>query len=245
MPGFVLALMGSGEFEPWTEAVDRWLLERASGDGRILLLPTASAPEGEKVFGYWSRMGLAHYGDQGLPASVLPLKTREDARVAETAEAVRGASMVFFSGGNPAYLAEVLEGTPFWAAVLEEMGRGMAYSGCSAGVASLGQTAPDSSAERLGAEMLGRPGLGLFPGISFAPHWDALNSFVPGLREFILAAVPAGERLLAIDERTALVGDGEEWTVIGSGGAYLLAGETERAFPAGASFGEPLMAVDR
>jgi cyanophycinase len=244
MPGLVLALMGSGEFEPWTEAVDRWLLERASGDGRILLLPTASAPEGDEVFGYWSQLGLAHYGDLGLPASVLPLKTREDARLAQMAGAVRGASMVFFSGGNPAYLAQVLEDTPFWAAVLEEMARGMAYSGCSAGVASLGQTAPDSSAQGLGAEMLSRRGLGLFPGISFAPHWDALNTYVPGLREFILAAVPAGERLLAIDEQTALVGDGERWTVMGSGGAYLIDGGTERAFPAGASFGELLVAAE-
>jgi cyanophycinase len=245
MPDFVLALLGSGEFEPWTETVDRWLLERASGDGRILLLPTASAPEGDEVFEYWSQLGLAHYGDLGLPASVLPLKTREEAGAAEMSEALRGASMVFFSGGNPAYLAQVLEDTPFWAALLEEIGRGMAYSGCSAGVASLGQTAPDSSAVRLGAEMLGRPGLGLFPGISFAPHWDALNSFVPGLREFILESVPAGERLLAIDERTAVVGDGERWTVMGSGGAYLIAGGTERAFAAGASFDEPLIAVGR
>ena len=33
------ALLGSGEFEPWNEEVDRWLLGRADGrDGRVLIL---------------------------------------------------------------------------------------------------------------------------------------------------------------------------------------------------------------
>jgi hypothetical protein len=35
------ALLGSGEFEPWSAAVDRWALGEAEGDGRVLILPTA------------------------------------------------------------------------------------------------------------------------------------------------------------------------------------------------------------
>jgi hypothetical protein len=40
------SLLGTGEFQPWSEPVDRRLVEEADGDGRVLILPTASAPEG-------------------------------------------------------------------------------------------------------------------------------------------------------------------------------------------------------
>ena len=33
-----VALLGSGEFEPWTDDVDHWLLDRATGDGTVLIL---------------------------------------------------------------------------------------------------------------------------------------------------------------------------------------------------------------
>src|SRR5207247_11167709 len=68
----VFALLGSGEFEPWTAEVDRWLLERTIGSGRVLILPTASAPEGDAVFNRWGDMGLAHYEELGIPAEVVP-----------------------------------------------------------------------------------------------------------------------------------------------------------------------------
>src|SRR5439155_5875898 len=35
-PPLTFGLLGSGEFLPWSEEVDRWLLERATGDGRVL-----------------------------------------------------------------------------------------------------------------------------------------------------------------------------------------------------------------
>jgi hypothetical protein len=53
------------------------------------------------------------------------------------------------------------------------------------------------------------------------PHWDALDSFVPGLRDFIVRSVPPGCRLIGLDERTALLGDGQDWSVVGSGAAHL------------------------
>ena len=37
------AFLGSGEFQPWHEGIDRWLLDRADGDGSVLVVPTASA----------------------------------------------------------------------------------------------------------------------------------------------------------------------------------------------------------
>jgi len=217
-----LALLGSGEFESWTEPVDRWLLERATGDGSVLILPAASAPEGDEVFDRWADMGLDHYRALGIPAEVIPIKTRDDADRELFTERLGDASVVFFSGGNPAYLASLLSGTKYWRALGEAMDRGLAYAGCSAGVACLGEAAPDSAARSFSDGALWQPGLRMFPKVYLGPHWDALDRFVPGLKDFIVASVPRDCRLLAIDERTAVVGDGLDWTVMGSGSAHLL-----------------------
>lgn len=241
MPLF--GLLGSGEFEPWTEPVDRWLLERATGDGSVLILPAASAPEGEEVFERWAAMGLEHYGELGIQADVVPLKTRADAERDDLIRMLGTASMVFFSGGNPAYLAGVLRGSTFWRAVLSEMDRGMAYAGCSGGVACLGQVAVDSSIGDFGSPDLWKPGLGLFPRTYFGPHWDALDRYVPGLQAMLVSAVPAGSVLMGIDERTAAVGDGVDWSVMGAGAAWLMDGGREDSFPSGATFYAALVAA--
>jgi cyanophycinase-like exopeptidase len=216
----LFGLLGSGEFEPWSEAVDRALLSRASGDGSVLILPTASAAEGDDVFDRWGRMGKDHFDGMGVSNQILPLKTRADAEDTSLAEPLERASVAYFSGGNPAYLAGVLSGTAFWDGVLRGLERGMAYIGCSAGIACLGEVAADSAARSLGGDVW-QPGLRLFPHVHFGPHWDALDRFVPGLRSFIEASVPPEDQLLAVDERTAVVGDGTSWTVVGVGSAHL------------------------
>jgi cyanophycinase len=241
------ALLGSGEFEPWTEPVDWWLLERAAicgaGGGRVLILPTASAPEGDAVFDRWASMGLDHYRAAAIPAEVLPIKTRADAERPEHVARLADASLVFFSGGNPAYLAEVLAGSVFWSELLTALERGVAYAGCSAGIACLGEVAPDSAAASLEGGNLYRPGLRLFPKMYFGPHWDMLDSFVPGLREMIVSSVPADCRLLAIDERTAVVGDGATWKVLGSSSAALLEDGRWGEFGPGESFTAGMLAT--
>jgi hypothetical protein len=87
------ALLGSGEFRPWAEEVDRWMLERAR-PGRVLILPTASAPEGHEVFDRWGRMGLEHYRRLGVEAEVVSLKDHEDAARPELAARLDTAAAV-------------------------------------------------------------------------------------------------------------------------------------------------------
>ena len=240
MPG-LFGLLGSGEFEPWSEAADRWLLERATGDGSVMILPTASAPEGEEVFERWASMGLEHYDELGVPADVVPLMTRDDAERPDLVRMLESASMAFFSGGNPAYLARVLLGSRFWAALLSEMDRGMAYAGCSGGVACLGELAIDSTVRDFDSPDLWKPGLRLFPNVYFGPHWDALDRYIPGLQAMFVSAVPAGSTLVGIDERTAIAGDGSEWSVIGAGTVSLIQDDDRRTFAAGTAFRAPLL----
>ena len=235
------ALLGSGEFEAWSEEVDRWMRSRvARPEGPVLILPAASAPEGDEVFTMWADKGLRHFEDQGVPAEVVPIKTNEDASESRFVERLGEASSVYFSGGNPAYLAGLLRGTPFWEAIVAGLDRGLGYAGCSAGIAALGELAPDSS-RRDFSDDIWQPGLELFPTVHFGPHWDMLDTYIPGLRAIIEAAVPGDRPLFAVDERTAAVGDGTEWSVIGLGKAHLRLDGQWQEWAAGESFQAALL----
>jgi hypothetical protein len=64
-----LALVGSGEFLDSMRAIDGQLLERVGGatQARMLIIPTASAPDGPQVFARWLDLGRAHFSELGRP----------------------------------------------------------------------------------------------------------------------------------------------------------------------------------
>ena len=60
----LIALLGSGEYLPVMDDVDRYLLANCGADGRkprVVCLPTAAGQEGEKSISRWSKMGLEHF----------------------------------------------------------------------------------------------------------------------------------------------------------------------------------------
>ena len=215
-----IALLGSGEFEPWSVVVDRWAVD-GSGDGRVVIVPTASAPEGDDAFAGWASKALEHYGRLGIDAEVLPLKTREQAHDTSIAGLIRDASAVYFSGGNPYYLAQTIEGTRFWHVLLEELDRGVAYVGCSAGVACLTEMTYDTSVDDILSDEAYKPGLGFVHGTLFAPHWNHVEEWFPGAHAYLAERTPPGETLIGLDEDTAMVGDGAGWKVLGHAGVHV------------------------
>ena len=222
MPTFVL--MGSGEFLPWAREVDTWAAEQATASSdRALILPTAAAPEGDDTFNRWAAMGAEHFTAIGLQPQVLPLKTRDDASRAEIVDQVAGARYIFFSGGNPGYLATTLIDTPFWEAVRDAVAHGTAFGGCSAGASAVGSSAPDVTSATVGMDdLVFRPGLPLFTEAVIAAHFDMLETYLPGLRRFIVDLRPDGQVLFGIDEDTAACGDGTTWTVRGKGAVSIV-----------------------
>lgn len=228
------AFLGAGEFEDWHTDVDRRLLD--GREGRVLVLATASAPEGDEVYDRWVAKGLEHYAAMGLDVVAPALRASVDAHDPSVVAALNDAALVFFSGGNPAYLASVLAGSPFWQQLQSRIADGRtAYAGCSAGVACLCDPTFDSATDDF--EKVWAPGLGYFPKIAFAPHWDMIDHWIPGARAFITASAPPDGSLVALDENTAMVGDGTTWDVSGAGGVYVYRGaEWVAEHRAGATF---------
>ncbi|MBA3738822.1 MAG: Type 1 glutamine amidotransferase-like domain-containing protein [Actinobacteria bacterium] len=228
------SLLGSGEFQPWSEPVDRHLVAEADGDGRVLILPTASAPEGKDVFERWGSLGLAHFSRLDIHAEVLDLQSREDTNDPRLLARLDGASAVYFSGGNPAYLSATLAETDFLDALLKQLDRGMAYAGCSAGVACLNEITFDSDTTEMGE--VWKPGLDLVPRSLFAPHWDIVDTWIPGARDFIIGSIPDGYTFVGLDEDTAMVGDGATWEVLGKSGIHVRTSGTWSTFRDGERF---------
>jgi cyanophycinase len=229
-----IALLGSDEFEPWTHPLDRLLIEAADGDGSVAILPTASAPEGE-VYAEWAQKGLDHFARLGVPARVIELRGREDSDSADLARQVERASLIFFSGGNPAYLARVLGGSRVWASIEAAVRHGAAYVGCSAGACVAGEYAPDSMTEHVWEDRW-VAGLRLLPGAWVIPHFDALDTHRRGLRDFFVSRVPPTGWAMGIDERTALARVGDTWHVFGEGGVFLRRGDLAFRAAGGSTF---------
>ena len=230
-------LIGSGEFEPWSEEVERAALDGA--DPRVAILPTASAPEGDAVFERWAAMGLEHYAAMGWPAQVLPVKTREDAEREDLAAELERAGLVYFSGGNPKHLGSTIEGTALWRALNSALDRGAVYAGCSAGAMVASQSRSQARERKVGASWTF--GLGLVPHVSFGVHWDRMAK-IPGMRWWVTSRIPESSWFVGIHERTAILGDGERWTVFGQGGAMVLHESERRTYRAGESFETPASA---
>jgi cyanophycinase-like exopeptidase len=208
--------MGSGEFEPWSEPVERAALDGASG--HVAIVPTASSAEGDAVFERWGAMGLEHYGGMGLPARVVPIKTREDAEREDLASELEGAAMVFFSGGKPQHLAAAIHGTRTWQALGRALDAGTVYAGCSAGALVASQTREQREERGLRTGLVF--GLGLVQNVSFGVHWDKVK-VIPGLRTFVMSRIPKGTWFVGLEERTAILGDGRAWAVHGAGAVMV------------------------
>ena len=74
-----MALLGAGEFDPWSEPVERWLLARSrTPKGPVLIAPTAAAHEGDGSFDGWATKGLQHYEAMGVPAWLSPVARATD-----------------------------------------------------------------------------------------------------------------------------------------------------------------------
>ncbi len=232
-----VALVGSGEFLEVMVPVDAALL--AGRPQRAVFLPTASAEEGPERVRYWTDLATAHYVSMGVEPVPLEVLDREDADSPELASQVAGAGLVYLSGGNPGYLANTLAGTAVWQAILQAWRSGAALAGCSAGACALSRLADDF---RRPGRYSGE-GLAVVPQLVVLPHFDRFEQWMPGLADRMMARTPPDATLVGIDEETALVADGEGFTVRGNKSVWRIDRDgTRLEFRAGEQLAVPATA---
>jgi cyanophycinase len=222
----LIALVGSGEYLPVMDDVDRHLLGSLNTNGRqprVVCLATAAGKEGDESVNRWSNMGLQHFRKLGADVTALPIIDRESANNEEFASLLENADLIYFSGGNPAYLYETMIDTRAWNAAQRAWARGAIYAGCSAGAMILAKRMPSF---RL---MKTQEGFGLVPAEYIVPHFDAIPAVWKPMITLLQKQLKEGQRLIGIDEDTALVGCFPgEWKVMGKSEVHIFskAGKT-------------------
>ncbi len=231
----LIALVGSGEFTPAMDEIDRDLLT-ATGRARprVAVVPTASWPDGDETFRRWIEEGRAHFTALGAEVEGVELRTREDAFDAAHSQAIGEADLVYLSGGKPDHLLGALEGTPAGAALRAVHDRGGVVAGCSAGAMVLAARQPRVVGRRFFRFPRGwRDGLGLVEGAAVIPHYDA---FPEVLALAVVLIAPRGTVVLGIDEETAAVGRDGSWHVRGPGRVTVWRGRDRTRHRPGDSF---------
>lgn len=233
----MIALVGSGEYLPVMEEVDRRLLAttpaQAGGTNstpRVVCIPAAAGQEGKAAVDRWLRMGVQHFTKLGALVEPLRIVDRASADDSRWVEPITSADLVYFSGGNPLYLYRTLAGSRAWAAVQAARERGAVLAGCSAGAMILARHLPDVRSP----ELLLHAGFGLVSPMMVLPHFDRLESFRPGATAELQQRIHPGEFVLGVDEDTALVGaPGGPWEVMGARSVVVLTRRERRVFRPG------------
>ncbi len=198
-PGPV-GLVGSGEFQSCSDVIDRALLDRVTGrSNRAVIIPTAAGREGPTSVGSWLDKGVAHFERLDLEPIPLAVIDRAGADDPVNTGSILDASIIYFSGGDPAYLVETMRGTAVWSAVVRAWLDGAALAGCSAGAMMMGSVT--ASPRRSGLVS----GLGVFDDLCVIPHFDRFDSFRPGMTASIVDSVGPTTTVIGIDEETGLI----------------------------------------
>ena len=127
-----LALVGSGEYLPVMQDLERSLLESGISNGkpnRYLQIPTAAGQESKERLEYWESLGAEQARRIGALQEFLPIFKREDAFNNEYISKIKSAGLIYFSGGDPGYLATTLYGTPLWEEIESNWRQGAALAG--------------------------------------------------------------------------------------------------------------------
>lgn len=231
----LIALVGSGEYLPVMDHVDRHLLASLNvKTPHVVCIPTGAGQEGDESVNRWMRMGVEHFQKLGADVNALRIIDKESANEEQYVSLLENADLIYFSGGNPQYLYETMKGSRAWSAMQKAWNNGAVYAGCSAGAMILSERIPSF---RLAGTL---EGFDIVPAKFIVPHFDAVPTLFKPLVFALKSQLKKGERMIGVDENTALIGRlGSEWTVMGQGKAHVFTREENQTYESGQTLSLP------
>ena len=218
-----IALVGGDEFLPNCREMDNQLIE-ATGyvSPKVLIVPTAAATERPELA---ARHGVQQFEALGADVSPLMVVNSDDANDEDIIADVDKAEMLYLTGGNPAYLLEVLRGSLLLRRITHGLERGMILAGSSAGAMVLG--------ERMRFRQWS-DALGVVPGVAVLPHHER-SSKSRTSRE-VAVETSDGVTALGIDGATGCFTEGDGWRVLGVGSVTVYKGREWNTYESGEYF---------
>lgn len=206
-PGMV-ALVGSGEYLDVMNDVDTFLLATRgeTSKARVALLPTASGlePNGPSS---WNELGLRHFKGLGInDVRATQIIDRASAADPQQLALLKAVDLYYFSGGNPQYSIETMQGSPAWEIIKAAYEQGAVLAGCSAGAMMLSAQTISIRQMMTGGNINFVKALGIVPNVIVFPHFDRMTGFIDQQRFLqLLQTIPPEFTVVGIDEKTALV----------------------------------------
>ena len=227
----LMALVGSGEYLPVMEDVDRYLLDSLKITGRkprVVCLPTAAGREGDTSVNRWSNMGLEHFERLGADVQALRIIDRVSAEDDQYESFLENADLIYFSGGDPGYLYQTMKDSCAWRASQRAWQRGAIYAGCSAGAMILSKRMPSF---RLSGT---QEGFGIVPAEFVVPHFDAIPAIWKPMVFALQKQLKPGQRMIGVDEDTALVGSlNGQWQALGKSSVHVFTKDGSQKYQSG------------
>jgi len=190
-------------------------------DGGKLVIATVASHEPEGYFESYQRA----FADLGITNVVeLYVNDRAETLNEEKLSAFEGAAGVYFTGGDQLRISSQIGDTPIEQRVREIFDHGGVIAGTSAGASVMSDTmvvkGTGQESYRIG-DLHMAPGLGLIRDVIIDQHFAERGRFGR-----LLGAVAHNPRELGIgiDEDTAVVVQGRQFEVIGSGAVYVVDG---------------------
>lgn len=210
--GFIL-LEGGAEFGGRMADPDKQAMTLAGGpDAPITIIPAAAAPDnnhqkaGLNGVDWFCRLGATN-------VSVLPLIDNSSADDPEIVDTLIKSKFIYLLGGFPRYLAQVLNGSLSWQAILTAFRSGAVIAGSSAGAMVLCEYYYDPVSSQV------TKGMNLVERTCILPHHDTFGKdWAPLLKNLL-----PGIMLFGIDEETGAMYDASQdtWRVYGRGNITL------------------------
>jgi len=233
MSAGAVALVGSGEYLPQMETVDRLLLDSVGGtSARVVVLPTAAGLEEPASPKRWADAGVRYFRGMGAQTEAANILVRQDAFDARWLELLEQANLIYFSGGNPRHLVDTFADSPAWAIIRGRHAAGAVLAGCSAGAMAFGFVTlqprrlwSTSTSSALAPAEIWHPALGLVPHVVVLPHFDRwMSRMGDATLKQLAASLPSHVTLVGVDEDTALVAldPSSTWQVQGRKGVAVI-----------------------
>ena len=149
--------------------------------------------------------GVGYFSDLGANASPLMVLEAAHANDEGLLSPIDTADIIYFTGGNPAYLLDILTDSLLLTKLNDALDRGAILAGSSAGAMVFGSWMRFKE---------WRQTLGIAQGVAALPHHERTD---PGVVASELAeAAPSGIVVLGIDGKSACLGGPVEWKVLGA-----------------------------
>lgn len=216
----LLAIGGNEDRKDKCEILKRFVEMAGGEDSEILLMTIATKEVAETVKEYrkiFRRLGARHI-------KAFDVSTREDTASKRGLRLIENATGIFFSGGDQLDITSLLGGTKMLGQLQDQHCQGCVIAGTSAGAAMMSSSMlisgkPEES-PRFGNVEIG-PGLNFIKGTIIDTHFSQRGRC--GRLMTAVAHYPQNIGV-GIDEDTAILVNGTEFEVIGSGSVIIVDG---------------------